>query len=243
MNVSAERVGGGEVTDYVTKHDSISMKLHWSNAVAWVILLSTGLGLLVGSSYRLVWEGWPALLTTLAGGREGLKLAHSIVGLIWFIEVVVLAIVGWKQSSEFIRYGLRIGKDDISWLKARGSGIMGRYEPMPPQDQYNGGQKLFAWLVILGTVVIGISGVILFFGQRLPMGLVQWALPVHVAFAGLVAMGLIVHLFMSLLLKEERPALISMFTGKVDARFARTHHRKWYDRVTGGGQATASGTE
>lgn len=243
MNASAERIGGGEAASCLTKHDTISMRLHWANAIGWAILLATGLGLLVGSPYRLVWEGWPLLMTRLVGGREALKLAHSIVGLIWFIEVVILAVVGWRQSSEFIRYGLRIDEDDILWLKARARGIMGRHTPLPPQDQYNGGQKLFAWLALVGTAGIGISGVILFFGRWFPLGLVQWALPVHVGFVGLVSMGLVVHLFMSLLLKEERPALGSMFTGMIDAGFARTHHRKWYDRMVGAGRATTMGEQ
>jgi formate dehydrogenase subunit gamma len=46
---------------------------------------------------------------------------------------------------------------------------------------------------------------------------------------GFVFAGLLIHVYMAAIAAGERPAFISMFTGKVPEDYARHHHRLWYE--------------
>ena len=121
--------------------------------------------------------------------------------------------------------------DDVQWLKLYGQKLLGKKVTLPPQDAYNAGQKIYGYIVILGTALIGTTGLLMTFGYLLPADmrwLLQWARPVHFGSVGMVVAGLVIHVYMAAFFPEEKSAFFSMFTGEVDALYARLHHSKWY---------------
>jgi formate dehydrogenase gamma subunit len=111
--------------------------------------------------------------------------------------------------------------------------MLGFEVEMPPQDAYNGGQKLYSYLVVLGTIGIGITGMIMTYSERIPQALrwmVQWAMPIHFLAVVTTFAGVIIHVYMGAIMPEERQSFFSMFNGKVSALYAYLHHRKWYDQ-------------
>jgi surface polysaccharide O-acyltransferase-like enzyme len=75
-----------------------------------------------------------------------------------------------------------------------------------------------------------ISGFIMAFHLG-PQALVAWSVPLHFVAVAAVFAALFVHVYMAAFMPNERPAFFSMFTGKVDARYAYHHHAKWYHEV------------
>jgi formate dehydrogenase subunit gamma len=92
-------------------------------------------------------------------------------------------------------------------------------------------------VAILTSLIFVVSGGLMWFGKDLvPVGVFQWAVFAHdVAFITAGAM-LLVHVALGSFHPRFSEALRSMITGKVSADYAKSHHGKWYDRITSGGK-------
>ncbi|MBN2493785.1 MAG: cytochrome b/b6 domain-containing protein [Deltaproteobacteria bacterium] len=205
--------------------------LHWFNALIWLFQILTGFGLLSSSSYRVTPGFFNRTMLAIFGSREAMLDSHIALGLLWLAVLLAYATFGFRgYLRPFVR-GLRLRREDLSWLRIMAGRILLRSErPLPPQDKYNAGQKLFGMLVCAGTLLTAISGLAMVFlpGSGWP---VRWAIPVHFAAASMVVVGLIVHLYMSLFVSSERPALVSMFRGSVPESYAREHHQLWWEEI------------
>jgi formate dehydrogenase gamma subunit len=138
-----------------------------------------------------------------------------------------------KYFIPFAATRMAMTKDDWEWLRKKPLEMLGFEVEMPPQDAYNGGQKLYSYLVVLGTIGIGLTGLIMTYSERIPQPLrwmVQWAMPIHFLAVATTFAGVIIHVYMGAIMPEERQSFFSMFNGKVSALYAYLHHRKWYDQ-------------
>jgi len=221
----------------LTKHHLANILTHWFNALSWAFLLATGLAILGERVYQTVPPAWSDLLRNLFGGLAPLISWHENWGMFWAFIIIFNFTVGFRKY--FMPFGARrmmLDKDDIEWFKQYGRKLIGLEYELPPQDDYNAGQKMFSYVVFFGIIAIIISGFIMTFSpqvMRLTGGMqwiIQWAMPVHFTAVGLVVAGLVIHIYMGALFPEERPAFFSMFSGKVNALYAYLHHRKWYER-------------
>jgi len=220
------------------------MIMHWFNAVCWLFLLGTGLGLFQNETLQLFGGFWSRWMRTLFGSGESLLLAHEIVGIVWAAGFLLYGLFRLRKAVwPFIREILTISpKEDFLWLFKKGflmtlgPGILRRLgmEPsLPDQGFYNVGQKLFAVPALFGGLFIAVSGIVMAL-SRIALAdtiWVQWAILVHFLGAGLVSAGLLIHIYMASLAPGERPAFNSMFTGYVPEEFARHHNRLWYESV------------
>jgi formate dehydrogenase subunit gamma len=217
----------------IKKHGLANIVTHWFNAFSWLVLLLTGLGILGSPSLRLMPQGYVDFMRNLFGGIGGLVETHKIIGLIWLFVITYNVLLGMrKYFVPFAKKRMLLTSDDIEWLKRKGLQIIGRKVTLPPQDAYNAGQKLYGYVVIAGTVTIGVTGLIMTFSQVFPpemRWIVQWARPFHFGAVGMVVAGLIIHVYMAAFFPEEKSAFFSMIHGEVDALYARLHHKKWYD--------------
>ena len=104
---------------------------------------------------------------------------------------------------------------------------------IPDQGFYNVGQKLFAVPSVLGGIVIGLTGIIMMLSTTYfnNTALVRWSILIHFFAVGIVFAGLLIHIYMASIAAGERPAFLSMFTGKVPEQYAKHHHRLWYEKV------------
>ena len=95
------------------------------------------------------------------------------------------------------------------------------------------GQKLFAVASVLGGIVIAATGLIMFLSNILlnNTAIVQWAIVIHFIAVGVVTGGLLVHIYMAAISRDERPAFFSMFTGTVPEDYAEHHHKLWYEEI------------
>jgi formate dehydrogenase subunit gamma len=217
----------------IKKHGLANIVTHWFNAFSWLLLLLTGLGILGNPNLKIMPQGYIDFMKNLFGGIGGLVETHKLFGLIWLFVIMYNVLLGFRRYFvPFARKRMLLTPDDVEWLKLKGQQLIGRKVTLPPQDAYNAGQKLYGYVVIAGTVTIGLTGLIMTFSQIFPpemRWIVQWARPFHFGAVGAVVAGLIVHVYMAAFFPEEKPAFFSMFSGDVDALYARLHHKKWYD--------------
>jgi len=225
----------------IKKHNLANILTHWFNVLAWLLLLPTGLGILSSARIGVVPQVWLDTMRHTFGGLANLVQFHYAVGLVWLFVLSFNIFIGFrKYFLSFAGERLLLDKDDIEWLKLKPLQMIGlaKNKALPPQDAYNAGQKAYSYVVIGGIFLIGLSGLVMTFSRFIPWKwLVQWALPVHFGAVGAVFAGVIVHVYMGAVFPEERSAFFSMFTGNVNALYARLHHSKWYWRKVAEEQA------
>jgi len=242
----------------IKRHTKLSIFLHWFNAACWIFLLATGVGLIRNPDLQPLGMWWSRWMWALFGSGENLLLAHEICGLVWAGVFLLYALLGAKREViPFIREIFTFSPvRDILWLvkkgiqmtlgsntlrklarvmEAKGLGPEVSEPRIPDQGFYNVGQKLFAIPSVLGGILIAVTGILMWISKIFLTPAetlwVQWAILVHFVTVGFVFAGLLIHVYMASIAAGERPAFLSMFTGKVPEAYARHHHRLWYEEV------------
>lgn len=196
---------------------------HWWIVACAFLLAITGMFLFLSWFGPAAWWGYS-------------RLVHRIAA-VGFVAVPVLyTLMNPKSTWHWVKEAFTWNKDDIGWLKAAPTYYFGlEIIPMPPQERSNTGQKLWMLVVIVTALIFVVSGGLMWFGKDLvPVGVFQWSVFAHdVAFIAAGAM-LLVHIILGSVHPRFSEALKSMFTGKVSTHYAKSHHGKWYDRITSG---------
>ncbi len=216
------------------KHNLANILTHWFNVACWMMLLPTGIAIISSPRLNLspVWV--QESFRNIFGGSANLIRFHYSIGLTWIFVLTFNILVGFRRYFvPFAATRLLLDKDDIEWLKVKPLQMLGfmKDKELPPQDAYNAGQKLYMYVVILGTLGIMASGIVMTFKELFPPVLKQWAQPLHWVSVFSIFAGLIIHFYMGAVFPEEKEAFFSMFSGKVSAWYARAHHEKWYHEV------------
>lgn len=191
--------------------------VHWTTAIAFVILAVSGIFMLFGRYVILPIFGYTVFsFFTIIG-----KNLHNFVGPLFVILTLVM-IVTYLPGNFFRPY-------DWTWMRRFGDFLKGKHVPA---GRYNAGEKVWFWLgvTVLG-IVVSVTGLILDFpnfGQgRQTM---QLAHVVHaVAAVGFMAMSL-GHIYLGTIGLEG--SYDAMRHGTVDETWAKEHHEIWYREVT-----------
>jgi formate dehydrogenase gamma subunit len=237
----------------IKKHHVAIMLLHWFNATVWLAELATGAALISSPNFRVVPQWYISIVQGFLGSKANMLHFHIAVGVTWIVVFAVYALFGFRTYVRTqVLHGVRIhtqpvwrkflalqcvlfqneevclDADDLRWLKIRFLRMIGRSrELLPPQGLYNAGQKLFAWLVYLAIPLIMATGLVMSL-HLIGTTAVAWAVGLHFVAVGLVASGLVIHVYMGAVFPEEKPAFFSMITGMVNELYAYRHHFKWW---------------
>lgn len=229
----------------IHRHTRLSIFMHWFNALCWFALLVTGLGLISNEELNPVGAWLPNLMRGLFGGGENLLMVHQYLGLVWAGAFLAYVLFKPRETWIFLKEVFTVSPaSDMLWLVKmnlkmtlgrKGLARFGLTPDLPPQGFYNFGQKLFAQASVLGEIVIVGTGLAMFFSTLFMdnPSPAAWSRVIHYLTVGLVFAGLLVHIFMAAISREERPAFRSMFTGSVPEHYARHHHPLWYAQVAG----------
>jgi len=220
----------GESAITLSRHRAGMRFLHWFNALSWVFLLLSGIGLMSAASFALFGTEFPAMIDRVLGGRASVMKFHVVLGLLWAVVIIPVFLVYKKGGIEALKEVI-LTKNDLEWLRLKPFSMLGMTDtPLPEQEKYNAGQKLFAMAVIAGTAAIIITGLIMAFHLG-PPEIVAACILVHKLAVAVTFMGVAVHVTMAAVLREERPALKSMITGKIDYEHAREHNAGWVREI------------
>ena len=191
--------------------------VHWISAIAYTYVLSTGAAFY---SPHLYW------IATLLGGAPTSRFWHPWIALV-FVGAVLWMLRVWHSD-------MRITANDRVWGDAMGHYIRNEDEDLPPIDRFNLGQKYFFWVMLGAGLVLLVSGAVLWFPELIPWswrGLRFAAVLLHVSAALVTTGAFIIHVYMGTAVV--RGGFTSIIRGEVSPAWAKTHHRLWYNRVTG----------
>jgi formate dehydrogenase subunit gamma len=192
---------------------------HWLLAVAFFVMLGSGLAL---------------LLPSLAGviDRPTAKAWHLDASFALVAGLVVLGLVGDRRGLRRVAAEVdRFDRDDARWLRRGPAAALGRDEG-PPQGRFNAGQKLNALLIFGLMGVMYVTGLLLLEGEADTR--FRFAGTVMVHDWGMLVLLLLVagHLYLAVLHPTTRHALRGITLGDVDRGWATHHHRKWVEGLS-----------
>lgn len=219
-NTRVKRPLGGDMIMRFSRGERIS---HWVHAVAFFILLFTGFGVMsdiVG----------PAM--AIFGGPAGAQIVHRVVAVIFVVWITLMFFIGDTRDHWYwLKVVFSWGKSDIQHVMCFPAEFFGGHGKYPPQDKFNGGEKINSMFTIFGSFFITVSGLIMWFAPYFPAGLVRWAYPVHALAAIMMATAITGHMYLAILHPFSNPALKGIVNGYVKTSFAKDHYSKWYARV------------
>jgi formate dehydrogenase subunit gamma len=203
--------------DEVQRYNFAERAYHWINAIAYTYLLLTGLAIFTPLAYWLAY---------VLGGPAVIRYWHPWIGLIYLATIFWMHRM-WKRDMQKI-------PEDEKWTKNIRAYAENRDELMPPQGRFNAGQKQFWWVMLYCTFILLITGIIMWIPEKMPREL-HWVLPItvfiHSATALITIAAFIIHVYMSIWVTPG--SMKAMVEGHVSINWARTHHRLWYEKITG----------
>ncbi len=203
--------------DEVQRYTFAERAYHWINAIAYTYLMLTGLAIFTPLAYWLAY---------VLGGPATIRYWHPWIGLIYLATIFWMHRM-WKRDMRKI-------PEDEQWSKNIRAYAENHDELMPPQGRFNAGQKQFWWVMLYCTFILLITGIIMWIPEKMPREL-HWVLPItvfiHSATALITIAAFIIHVYMSVWVTPG--SVKAMVEGHVSTLWARTHHRLWYEKITG----------
>jgi formate dehydrogenase subunit gamma len=203
--------------DEVQRYNFAERAYHWINAIAYTYLMLTGLAIFTPLAYWLAY---------VLGGPATIRYWHPWIGLVYLATIFWMHRM-WKRDMQKI-------PEDEQWSKNLRAYAENRDEVMPPQGRFNAGQKQFWWVMLYCTFILLITGIIMWIPEKMPREL-HWVLPItvfiHSATALITIAAFIIHVYMSIWVTPG--SVKAMVEGHVSTTWARTHHRLWFEKITG----------
>jgi formate dehydrogenase subunit gamma len=205
----------------IVRYSFTERAVHAVMALVFVYLLLTGLAFWTPALY------WIAV--GLGGGFLS-RLLHPWVGVLFFALMAWMFVL-WKGD-------MRTTAADRNWQRALRSYLRNEDADVPPAGRFNYGQKMFFWGMVWSTLVLLVSGIVLWFPEAIPRDaafLRQAAILLH-AISALVVMGLfIIHVYMGVFVVPG--SVDAIVHGEVSRDWARHHHRLWVDDLAERGRS------
>ena len=188
---------------------------HWVAALSYIYLLLSGLAF---------WSPWLFWIALILGGGQISRTLHPWVGLI-FTYAVMRMYLYWAPQ-------MHTSEVDRQWWRSLGHYVRNEDDRMPPAGRYNAGQKALFWSFFYATIVLLLTGVALWFPERIPWNL-RWlrylSIFLHPVAALFTIANFLIHIYMSVFV--ERGAFASVIRGDVSLEFAKRYHPGWYEEI------------
>jgi formate dehydrogenase subunit gamma len=205
-------VRGDEVVRYSLKE----RVCHWVSGFSYLYLLLSGLSLFTPYLYWIAY---------VLGGGPTVRFWHPWAGLVFFVCAM------WMHG--IWRADMKSTAEDKQWEKGLKNYVTNRDERLGPVGRFNAGQKQFYWAMYYSTLVLIVTGIIMWFPELMPRA-AHGVLPVivflHVVAALVTIAAFMIHIYMGVFFVPG--GLHGMLYGRVTANWAKAHHRLWYDKVS-----------
>ena len=199
----------------ILRFNALERFTHWMTATCFIILAITGLNYIFGKRLLMPLIGPDAFATW----SQWAKYAHNFVPAPFMLGVLVMLLV-WLRDNLPDRH-------DMAWLRAGGGFFGGAH---PTAARFNAGQKLIFWSVVVGGVVLSVTGLMMLFPfSVVDVNGMQLAQYVHATVGAILIAIMIGHIYIGSLGMEG--AYNAMSSGEVDLNWARRHHRAWVEKL------------
>ena len=205
------RVERGFAGIKILRFASFERFTHWLTASCFLILALSGLNISFGRV--LIPLFGPETFSTLTAWG---KLAHNYLAFPFMLGIVIMFLIWIKDNIP--------GKLDLAWIK-KGGGML-KNGQHPPAKRFNAGQKGIFWIVMIGGVLMSLSGGSMLFPYlSANVTAMQLSTIIHAVIAmGFIA-AMIAHIYIGTIGMEG--AFDAMGTGEVDLNWAKEHHSLW----------------
>ena len=201
----------GEIVRYTLKE----RMCHWLSAVSYVYLLLSGLAFF---SPYLAWIAY------ILGGGSTARFWHPWVGVVFFFVQLWMHSM-WKGE-------MTVTDQDRQWSKTVKEYVTNRDDQVAPAGNFNHGQKQFYWAMFYSTLVLIITGLLMWYPEVVSLkahGLMPVVIFLHCLAALVTIAAFMIHVYMGVVFVSG--GLQGILWGHVPVRWARTHHRLWYEKV------------
>jgi len=230
--------------------------LHFLVVTSFLLLVITGMPL------KFYYTAWAKVIFSFIGGAETARTLHrfgAVVTFIYFgLHVFSLISRSWKGRANLRNpetgkiqitrlWGILFGPDSMvpSWkdwtdFVAHNKWFFGKGEK-PQFDRWTYWEKFDYFAVFWGVLIIGTSGLIMwfpvFFTKFLPGWVINIALVIH-SDEALLAAGFIfsIHFFNTHFRIEKFPMDTVIFSGRVSKTEMLHERKRWYDRLVASGK-------
>ncbi len=201
--------------NYVDRFNTTDRVLHWVVAIAFFLLLLSGVGLFAHTFFGYF---------SLFGSPQQGIMVHKWAGIVFFVFSLLLFL---RHAAETCRFDA----DDRRWIAKLG-GYLSRKRQEIPQGKFNTGQKLFGIFSGVATLVMGATGLIIWDPTAYSRELTQFSLMLHGLFFTLFMIGMVVHIYLATV--GNPGTLEGMLWGQVSKAWAKKHASKWYRKLAKG---------
>jgi formate dehydrogenase gamma subunit len=213
-----------------------------------VMLLFTAL-VVTGLPQKFFQARWADAVVLALGGIERVRLVHRWAGILFAAAAVLhLAIILWLVLVRHARPSMvpnrADARDAIGMLRY----CVGLSDAHPTFDRYDYRQKFEYWGVIFGSLVMVVTGFILYFPiaatRWLPGEIVPAAKVAHSNEALLAFLVIVIwHMYSAHFNPDVFPVDTSIFTGRISLERLHHEHALEYRRLFPGGDAAAGSVD
>lgn len=195
----------------VARHSAAARLIHWAVALAFVVAMATGLA--------LYWRSILGWTLAIYGGKAAAVRLHF-----WF----GIGLTGAGAAMFFLwRRAARWGPADTHFVKhLREYAARPDQSPPPETGFFNGGQKLYFWMVVGSVAVLFATGLVWWWRKEVPHGFYAVCRTTHRVVAVIMSGALLVHLYKATI--GEPGTFRSMVRGTVTREWARSRRPKWF---------------
>jgi formate dehydrogenase subunit gamma len=222
------------MSNYIVRFTLQQRIEHFVTMVTFALLCLTGL------PQKFFQAGWAQTLVVVFGGFDTMRWIHRITGIVLAVSTVVhftngiLIMLGKKHYFSMVPTKKDF-EDAILQLKY----YLGMTDKHPKYDRFTYKEKFEYWGLVVGNVIMVVTGFILFFpveaSRLMPAELIPAAKVAH-SNEGLMAFFVIAiwHIFNAHLNPDVFPFDASIFTGKVSRERYLHEHPLELARLEGG---------
>lgn len=219
-----------KATEMYTRFDLSQRIQHLLLIVSFTMLALTGL---VQSFSR---AGWAQAILSVLGGLDGARMIHHIFSVllaaVFFYHVFSVIVDLIFKPSRAMLPRLQDARDAIQSAKY----LLGREAEQPRYDRFDFRQKVEYWALIWGTVLMGVTGIILLFplvATRYLPGVVVYAAKAAHGLEALLAVASVItwHMYGTHFAGGRWRLDTTIFTGKISRERMLEEHPLEYQRV------------
>jgi formate dehydrogenase gamma subunit len=214
---------------WVQRFTSVEITQHMLLAGTFVLLVVTGFALRFPDAW---WVGYLGALGMTETVRANL---HRIVAILMVATSIIhIVYLAFTRRGRTAFRDMTPDKGDVVGLVENMSYHMGRTSRPPRFGRFDYTQKAEYWALIWGTVLMAVTGVVLWIPELavkiFPAWIVSASQTIHYYEAWLATLAIVVwHLFFVIFHPEEYPMNWTWLDGKMSESSVRTHHAQWYD--------------
>lgn len=198
------------------------------------IILLTSFFALVITGFALAWPD--SLFGVISGGEEVRRVIHRVAAVVMLLLGLyhVYYMIFTKEGRQGLKdfwFGLKDARDVVGVMKYN----LGLSKEHPKMGRFTYAEKAEYWALVWGTIVMGITGLMLWFEVQVSswLGLPRWwvdvALLIHYYEAILATLAIIIwHLYAVIFDPDVYPVNWAWYDGKMrEGHFRHEHEAEW----------------